>query len=93
MPREQAWQLVKAYQDALTADTPPYRFTPAEHAGVLIIQLGVVQAYTEATQRAEEARFEGDQAGARVWTSVSHLLSTCLEEPTVPESRTRHALL
>ena len=90
MPGAQAWQIVKAYQDALTADTPPYRFTPAEHAGALIIQLGVVQAYTEAAQRAEEASFEGDQASARVWTSVSHLLSTCLDQPA---RGMRHALL
>jgi hypothetical protein len=60
MAIEHAWQLVKAYQDAVTAGRPQYSFTPYEQAGALIVKLGVFQAYNEAEQRAEEARFAGD---------------------------------
>jgi hypothetical protein len=79
MAIEQAWQLVKAYQDAVMVGTPQYGFTPYEQAGALIVRLGVLQAYSEAEQRAEEASFAGDQASASFWTIVYHVLSMCLD--------------
>jgi hypothetical protein len=92
MAIEQAWQLVKAYQDALAAGTPQYRFTPYEQAGALIVKLGVVQAYTDAERQAEEASFAGDQASASFWTIVHHVLSTCLDVQEGMESGASRAL-
>ncbi len=93
MAVEQAWQLVKAYQAAVTVGTPTYRFTPYEQAGALIVRFGVFQAYHEAQERAEEARSDGDQASANFWTIVYQVLSTCLDIQDDVERGARHALL
>ena len=43
MAVEQAWQLVKAYQDASKAGTVPYRFTPNEPASAYVTLVEVLE--------------------------------------------------